>query len=279
MTLEKTRETVLKASRAYYAHLAYYEALVDERRRRSAKITILELDFLEFAFRNHAAYQVRDVLDVACGNGRHVVGLAHRGYQCTGQDYTPERVQIAKNLAKREGVSAKLLQGDATRLEYENEFDAVLALYILFLLPDDDDVLKCLQQINHALKPGGILICNIGNPFYEGKDSFSLNTIHQGLVVQKIRIKGMRYTGINQVQDFEPLRGIAWWQETSIIETSDGVHILRDRERLRLFTYWDILHYLQAAGFKETKCYTDWKIKPLKKPKAEKLIFVSRKNC
>jgi hypothetical protein len=56
------------------------------------------------------------------------------------------------------------------------------------------------------------------------------------------------------------------------------VHIFRDHERLRLFTYWDILHYLQVAGFKEIKCYPDWKIKPPKKPKAEMLIFVSRKD-
>jgi hypothetical protein len=56
------------------------------------------------------------------------------------------------------------------------------------------------------------------------------------------------------------------------------VHIFRERERLRLLTYWEILYYLQAAGFKEIKCYPDWKTKPPKKPKAEMLIFVSRKD-
>ena len=86
--LENARETVLKASRAYYAHLAYYEDLLAQRERRAAETTKRELDFLEFAFRAHATHRVRDVLDVACGNGRHVVGLAHRGYECTGQDYT-----------------------------------------------------------------------------------------------------------------------------------------------------------------------------------------------
>ena len=94
--LENRRETVLKASRAYYAHLAYYEDLLAQRQRWAAKTTERELDFLEFAFHTHATRRVRDVLDVACGNGPHVVGLAHRDYQCTGQDYTPERVQIAK---------------------------------------------------------------------------------------------------------------------------------------------------------------------------------------
>jgi SAM-dependent methyltransferase len=275
---ENARETVLKASRAYYGHVAYYGDLLAQRNRRATEARKRELDFLEFAFRTHSTHRVRDVLDVACGNGPHVVGLAHRGYQCTGQDYTPERVQIAKAKAKREGISVKLLQGDATKLKYKNEFDAALALYILFLLPNDDDVLKCLQQINKALKPGGILICNIGNPFSDSKAWFSLKTIHQGGHTQETHVRGMRYTEIDRVQNFDPLHGVVWWQETSIIEAPDGTHIFRDRERTRLFTYWDILHYLQAAGFKEIRCYPDWKTKPPKKPKAETLVFVSRKD-
>jgi SAM-dependent methyltransferase len=245
--------------------------------RRAAETTKRELDFLEFAFRAHATHRVRDVLDVVCGNGRHVVGLAHRGYRCTGQDYTPERVQIAKVRAKREGISVKLLQGDATRLEYQNEFDAVLALYILFLLPDDDDVVKSLRQIYRTLRSGGILVCHIYNPLYAGKGWFS-EVIHKGLSVEESHAPGIRITTICRLRDFEPIHGVAWDQETSIIEAPDGMHIFRDRERLRLFTYWDILHYLQAVGFKEIKCYPDWKTKPPKKPKAETLIFVSRKD-
>jgi SAM-dependent methyltransferase len=275
---ENTRETVLKASRAYYTHVAYYEDLLAQRQRRTAETTKSQLDFLESAFRTHAAHQVRDVLDVACGNGRHIVGLAHRGYRCTGQDYTPERVQIAKARAKREGVSLKLIQGDATRLEYEKEFDAVLALYILFLLPDDDEVLKCLQQIHRALKPGGVLVCNIANPFYEGSGSCSLKVIRQGQYVTEKRARGIRCTTILRPQDFDRIKGVAWWHETSIIEAADGTHVFRDSERERLFTYWDILHYLQATGFKDINCYPDWKIKPPKKPKAKELLFVSRKD-
>jgi SAM-dependent methyltransferase len=169
------------------------------------------------------------------------------------------------------------LQGDATRLEYQNEFDAVLALYILFLLPDDDDVVRTLRQIYRALRSGGILVCNIYNPLYAGKGWFS-DVIHKGLHVEESHARGIRITTISRLQDFEPIHGVAWDQETSIVEAPDGTHVFRDRERSRLFTYWDILHYLQATGFKEINCYPDWKIKPPKKPKAKELVFVSRKD-
>lgn len=271
--LESARKTVLKASRSYYAHLGYYEELTyaESTNRR-------ELDFFEFAFRTHAAHRVRDVFDVACGSGRHIIGLANRGYKCVGQDYTPEQVQIAKARARREGVSVKLLQGTAMRLKFENKFDAVLAVRILFLLPDDESVLTCLRQVHRSLKSGGIVVCNIANPFFDGENWFSLKSIQQGHYFNEISIPKMRFTSVDQIQDFDPLHGVAWWQETHIIETPEGTNVFREHERLRLLTYWDMLHYLQTTGFKQIKCYPDWETKLRKKPKAEWLVFVSRKD-
>ena len=139
-------------------------------------------------------------------------------------------------------------------------------------------MLTCLRKVHRALRSGGIIVCNIANPFYDGENWFSLKSIQRGHYFNEIRIPSMRYTSVDRVQDFDPFHGVAWWQETSVIEDPHGVYIFRERERLRLFTYWDILHYLQVAGFKQIKCYPDWKTEPPKKPKAEWLVFVSRKD-
>jgi len=276
--MDDEKEAARRASREYYSHQAYYEDLMVQRRRHVPKELKLELDFLEFAFRTHATRPVKEVLDVACGNGPHVVGLAHRGYRCTGMDFTPERVEMAKVRAEREGVSVKLMQGDATRLGYENEFDAVLALYILFLLPSDEDVVKCLRQVHRALRPGGVLVCNVGNPFSEHPGWWSLKTIYQGYFFQNTRLRDLTYMSLSEIKDFDPVHGVVWWQETEIRKTPDGVRVFPDRERLRLFTYWDMLHYLEKAGFKEIKCYEDWKTKSPRKSKAQHLVFVCRKG-
>jgi len=274
-SLKTTRETILKSSRSYYSRRAYYWNLLDERLPERYK---RELDFIEHAFSTNATRPIAKVLDIACGNGRHLLRLAKSGYKCTGLDYTPENIQIAKENAKREGVSIKLMQGDSTKLDYEDEFDAVLAINVLHLLPNDDDVQKCLSLIHRALRSGGILVCNIGNPFRQGKGWYSLKMIFEGLIIQEERTSDMHVMEIARLVDFDPMYGMAWWQETSIIESPDGIHVFRDREHLRLFTYWDILHYIQVAGFKEIKCYPDWLINPPKKPKAARLVFVSRKD-
>jgi 2-polyprenyl-3-methyl-5-hydroxy-6-metoxy-1,4-benzoquinol methylase len=267
-----SRKDVIKASRTYYAHRAHYEDLLDQGASARLKLK-RELDFLEFAFHTEATRPVTDVLDVACGNGKHVIGLTRRGFRCTGQDYTPERIQVAKTRAAHEGVDVKLLQGDATKIKYKDEFDAVLALYILFLLPDEEDVLKCLRQIHDALKPGGITICNVFNPVSRRGHSHL-----RGYRVQQSRARGIRCIDIDHVEEFDEIRGVTWWQETSVIEAPDGVHVFRDRERIRLFTYHEILCYLQTAGFREINCFPDWKSKPPKKPRADWLVFVARKD-
>lgn len=276
--MDEDKEAAQKASRTYYAHHAYYEDLMAQRRGHIPKGLKLELDFLEFAFRTHAARPVREVLDVACGNGPHVIELAHRGYRCTGMDFTPERIEMAKVRAKREGVPIKLLQGDATKIDHRNEFDAILALYILFLLPSDDDAVKCLEGTYRALRPGGVLVCNVGNPFSDNDGWWSLKTIQKGYYTQKVKCRDLTYMSVDQVKCFDPVHGVAWWQETSIMKAPDGVHVFPDRERLRLFTYWDIIHYLRKAGFGEIRCYPDWKPKPSRRGRAGMLVFVARKD-
>ncbi len=162
------RQAVVGSSRSYYANRAYDHDLFAQRQPRDTA-TDRELDFLEHAFRTHAHRRIRRVLDVACGGGRHVVGLARRGYECVGQDFTRERVEMAKARAVRARVSVQLNRADATRLRYVSEFDAVLALNILFLLPDDDNVQRCLRQIHRVLRPGGLIVCNTKNPFQTRK--------------------------------------------------------------------------------------------------------------
>ncbi len=263
------------ASRQAYAHRAYYSDLLAQRQPQD-KQTTLELDFLEHILREQTPRRVKEVLDLACGGGRHVVGLAERGFRCTGQDFTPERIDMAKARAKRSGVSVRLHQGDATKLPYTEEFDAVLALYILFLLPNDSDVEKCLLQAHRSLRPGGLLVCNVYNPFSKDRVWFS-ELIHKGLFVSESHARGIRITSTERLKDFDPIHGIGWDEETTMIESPDGLHVFRDRERFRLLTFWDIRHYLEAAGFHEIKCYPDWRTKSPKRPKAQQLVFVARK--
>ena len=276
MSPKNPRDSVLASSQKYYARRVYYYDLLSQR-SSAVKQTAKELDFLEKAFKTHASRPVKSVFDIACGRGRHIVGLAQRGYTCTGRDLTPECVQVAKIRAERAGVVVELSEGDATKLLEKRKFDAVLALYIIFLLPDDEDILSCLRQIHETLLPGGVLVCNIFNPFTASKN-WIIDLIRLGHKVNEYKARGIRFLEIAKPRDFDPIRGVVWEDETSVIEAPDGHHVFHDRERVRLLTYWDAMHYLHTAGFDKVEAYPDWSTKHERKAKAEQVIFVARKQ-
>lgn len=272
MVSPAARGEVLRSATRFYARRAYYFDLLSQRRPPDRE-TRRELSFLEFAFKKKTLRRVSRVLDVACGGGRHIVGLAQRGYECTGRDFTPERIEVTRARATRSNVSVHLSRGDATKLAYKNQFDAILALYVLFLLPSDDFVERCVAGVYRALKPGGVFVCNIHNAF--GPESKKLIN-HESLVSDR-RGRGIRITGIEKLRAFDPVQAVGWIHTTSIIEAPDGRHIFRDKERYRLFTYWDITHYLKNAGFNTISHYPDWDPKPSKKPVADQIVFIARK--
>ena len=274
------RQEVLRASNRFYGRDRYEDLFAQRQsraqRQRRDRETDKQLDFFQDVFHTDATRPVKHVLDIACGGGEHVVGLAQRGYQCTGRDLSPEVVEAAEARAARAGVSVNLSQGEATQLAYHNEFDAVLVLDVICLLPEENDAQKCLGQIHSALRPGGVVVCNIYNPFTTGEHWLS-KLLQHGQTVYEEHARGIRLTDIWRLQRFDPVHGVGWVQATGIAETPDGPHVFREKFHFRIQSYWGMTHYFRAAGFRETSCYPDWQTKQAKKPKASQLVFVARK--
>jgi D-alanine-D-alanine ligase len=70
------------------------------------------------------------ILDLCCGQGRHSLELARRGFKdVEGLDRSHYFIQKAKAQAKKEGLSIRFREGDARRLPYPPDtFDAVMLL-------------------------------------------------------------------------------------------------------------------------------------------------------
>lgn len=56
-------------------------------------------------------------LDLGCGTGRNAIYLARRGWKVTGVDLVGHAIAVARRRARAAGVSARLLEGDVTRLD------------------------------------------------------------------------------------------------------------------------------------------------------------------
>ncbi len=103
------------------------------------------------------------VLDVGCGDGRHIVEAARRGAFAVGLDY--DRAELVKARARIGGQHVDLVVGDATRLPFrDGAFDAVICTETLEHLPDDAGAMR---EIGRLLASGGQLLGAVPSHFTE----------------------------------------------------------------------------------------------------------------
>lgn len=110
----------------------------------------------------------QQILDLACGFGRHSLELSRRGFQVVGADITKDYITDAENTAKKEGLSARFICSDIRDLKFNQEFDVVLNLAdgAIGYLENDSENLKIFDVIADALKPGGKHFMDLCNAEY-----------------------------------------------------------------------------------------------------------------
>jgi SAM-dependent methyltransferase len=125
------------------------------RRAMSPEQTRKEADFLEKALRPVPHAQI---LDVACGNGRHAVELAQRGYSLTGVDSSEEFLEDGRVSAP----SIRWILSDMCHLPWQEEFHAAYCCGNSFGYLDASRAREFLASIAGALKPGGRFAMDTG---------------------------------------------------------------------------------------------------------------------
>jgi SAM-dependent methyltransferase len=104
------------------------------------------------------------ILDLCCGQGRHAIDLAERGFRVTGYDLSGYLLGLATERGERAGVEADFVQGDMRELPWEDEFDAVVSLFTSFgYLETDGEDERVLRAVQKALRPGGQLLVDHHN--------------------------------------------------------------------------------------------------------------------
>src|ERR1044071_8333663 len=71
-----------------------------------------EADFIEAACRKYCPFDVRRLLEPACGSGRLVTELAARGYQMTGFDLSQSWWMSLRRRLKRRRLYAETFQAE-----------------------------------------------------------------------------------------------------------------------------------------------------------------------
>jgi SAM-dependent methyltransferase len=220
------------------SYLELYDPYLRER-------TPVEVDQLE------ALLQLRPplrILDLPCGQGRHAIELARRGYHVTGVDLSAFMLEVARGRSKEAGVKVRWLEGDMRTGIPAERFDLVLNLFTSFGYFDDPaDDRRVLLAAASMLGAGGRLVLEVIN----GERTMSQFQEREWFTVGRAAVLEDRRL------DRPTQRMVVERTVSRPPESETSVHALR------LYTGEQVGAALLAAGFCRVELYGDWNGEPL----------------
>ena len=113
-------------------------------------------------------FNVKTVLELACGSGLYLFPLNKNGFDVEGLDISKEMLDVARKRSK----AIKLYKQDMTKFNTKKKYDAILILNSgLALLPNQSLIDKTIKQSQKNLNANGILLIDLPNHKKEIKES------------------------------------------------------------------------------------------------------------
>jgi D-alanine-D-alanine ligase len=109
------------------------------------------------------------ILDLCCGQGRHAIELARRGFQhVTGVDRSRYLIRLGRRRARSLGLPLALHEGDARKFRLAPQsFHCVALMGNSFGYFDrEEDDIAVLEAVKRALKPGGTVALDLADGDY-----------------------------------------------------------------------------------------------------------------
>lgn len=109
--------------------------------------------------------EVKTVLDVGCGTGKHAAELCKLGFEVDAIDISNAAVKATKEeLSKYDSLVVK---SNIMNYSSEKKYDAVISLFqVLSYILNPLDFKNALNNIYYTLKPGGVFIFDVVNGFH-----------------------------------------------------------------------------------------------------------------
>ena len=101
-----------------------------------------------------------EILDVACGAGRHAIALARAGYRVTGVDISPAFLDKAR--AASQGLGIEWRESDMRDLPWRDRFDGVLCFGNSFGYLGRAGTRDSVAAIAKTMKPGARFVLESG---------------------------------------------------------------------------------------------------------------------
>jgi len=195
------------------------------------------------------------ILDLACGIGRHSIYLDKIGFKVVGTDKSPNNIKKAK-ASKNQSLS--FLQMEMID-DTNHKYDVIFNLFTSFGYVNHDYNLKTIKNIERQLKDDGIVVIDFMNTLF----------VKNNLVIEETKV----------IDDLS----------FKIKRRSDGKHIYKEikfndkkdyffQEKVMDLSLKDFEKYLIKYNLKIIKTFGDYNLNEFDIENSERLIMVIKKS-
>lgn len=222
-------------------------------------------------FKNIKLYKGSKVLDLACGNGRHSVLFAKRGYNVTGIDLSEFLIKQAKKKLKEEyrkySCNLRFEIRDMRNINHVKEFDLVVNIFSSFgYFKTNNDNEQVIHSVSRSLKPCGYFLLDFLNNYYLAK-----NIVHYDIK----RGRGKIIIQVREICNGFVQKDILIFRN----DPSKGKYPIfnRFREKIRLYSVKDFIRMFSKHKLKILEKFGDYSGSPFNTRKSERLIILAQK--
>jgi cyclopropane fatty-acyl-phospholipid synthase-like methyltransferase len=139
--------------------------------------------------------QNADVIDLACGTGRHSILFAEKGFNVTAVDLSENLLNVARKTAEYLGFNINFLNADLRNFCITSKFDLAVNLFTSFgYFESDDENFSLFFDASDLLKDNGYFVLDYLNAKYIRQNlvAYSEDIIDGKKIIQERRIMGNR---------------------------------------------------------------------------------------
>lgn len=198
------------------------------------------------------------MLDLACGNGRHCIFLADKGYEVAGIDLAEKRLQEGK---KHERSNLHFYRHDMREPLAVNDFDFVFNFFTSFgYFERAKENQLTVNNVSRCLKKRGIFVIDFMN-----RDHVVKNLVPE----DHFKLEGIDFHIKRYIEDKYVIKDI---------KITDGEQRHFYREKVKALRLNDFNQYLHRAGFVIKELIGDYQLNAFDPENSARLIIIAEKQ-
>ncbi|MBW2972267.1 class I SAM-dependent methyltransferase [Candidatus Woesearchaeota archaeon] len=229
----------------------------------SGKDYTAETDFLKYLVKKHHI-KGKDTLEVGCGTGSHAILLQKSGFNMTCIDLNKEMLTVARKKNRK----IPFIQGDMRDFTLRKKFDIILCLFsTIHYNQGVSDLRKTIRNFNNHLRPGGLLIFDMGFNEERWDPSKSRDVMHTSTKELELVIFS--------VTSRKKEHGI--FQRAYMLFKDGRFTFAKERHDLTIFRTPEVKMFLQQEGF-DAEIHEGYSPKKWKPSSKKYVVFAAVKR-